>query len=493
MAKLQQVSGMDVIIVHGYGSSAKHFKKTLGAALSKANARRGAERIEGLRLHYADYLSLDDQVQLEDVAESLYLELKKKGLLSGGDRSVNFVVHSTGAIVVRQMIKQYAWADLQRLVRSIVFLAPANFGSPLAHKGRSQLGRVKAVLEKAFSGSDHVSEWQWGEVGELILKDLELASPRQWDLSDYDLLHPQHGCLYGPHGIKAWVFTGAKSDSPARLIADLEGSDGVIMTSGAGLSIRRLQLDLVNTSLSSREAEAGWSYGLKKKNLPMVPLMVLDEVGHSEILVDADVMDVTLQALKAESELDMERINDRCKEVERRRNHTAGQRFQQFIFRVVDDRYNPVEDYDVSIHAWSREALRASGYLPVLYKPLFGASIPPAKIDSLMYPDLTERIDETLRDLANRPSTGRHMRRFLLNVSHLTDLLDDDVVLTLSLIATAGDKRIHYATENIDNIVIHPSPKGQPSLFFKDTTTQIDIRIDRYGDEGKIVNVHLAK
>ena len=288
---------MDLIVVHGYSSSAASVKKSLGKALRDANARRGSKRIKDLRLHYADYLSLDDQVQLEDVAESLYLELRSKGFLKKGRRNLNFVVHSTGGLVVRQLLKQYDWMNIKDMVKNIIYLAPANFGSPLAHKGRSQLGRVKAVVEKLFGGDTYVSNWQFGEVGEQILKDLELCSPRQWDISDYDLLHPRHGSLYGYDKIRGWVFTGAKNDTPASMIADTEGTDGVIMTCGAGLSIRRLSLDMVIPTQTSRTKEAGWDRGLKKKALPDIPQLVLDDLDHGEILDDKTIADLTLEAL----------------------------------------------------------------------------------------------------------------------------------------------------------------------------------------------------
>jgi len=487
---------MDLIVIHGYSSSARSVKKSLGSALQKANGRRGSRAIPDLKLHYADYLSLDDQVQLEDVAESLYLELVSKGFLdekTKNKRTLNFIVHSTGGLVVRQLLKQYDWMGLKDRVRSIVFLAPANFGSPLAHKGRSQLGRVKAVVEKLMGSGTYVSEWQFGEVGSEILKDLELCSPRQWDISNFDLLHPKYGSLYGVDGINAWVFTGANSDTPARLIADTEGTDGVIMTSGAGLSIRRLNLDLVHPMPEQRETEAGWSYGLKKKRLPAVPQMILDELDHGDILEDKDVMDLVLEAFKVGSQADHDKLVDAMRQVEERRNPAASHRYQQFVFKVTDDRDNPVNDYDVTFRAWSNEALRARGVTPSRYEPLFQDGSLDAEHDRMLYADLSEKLDTSLRDLAHRHSTGKNMRRFLVNATEILNTMDKDVVLTFSLMASSGDDRIHYATRNVDNIVVHPAPAGEPSLFYPDTTTQVAIKIDRYGDKGKIVNLQVAK
>ena len=81
------------------------------------------------------------------------------------------------------------------------------------------------------------------------------------------------------------------------------------------------------------------------------------------------------------------------------------------------------------------------------------------------------------------------MRRFLVNVTQVLNRLDDDVVLTFSLKAMTGDNRIHYADEKVDNIVIHPSKASDPTLFYQDTTTQVYVKIDRWGEAGKIVKI----
>ncbi len=54
---------------------------------------------------------------------------------------MDLVVHSTGALVARHWLTSQYQAD-QHPVRRLVMLAPANFGSHLAHKGRSFPGRV---------------------------------------------------------------------------------------------------------------------------------------------------------------------------------------------------------------------------------------------------------------------------------------------------------------------------------------------------------------
>ena len=403
---------------------------------------------------------------------------------------MRFIVHSTGGLVIRQLLKQYAWTGIQDRIASIVFLAPANFGSPLAHKGKSQLGRLKTILiDGLMEGDTYASEWQFGEVGEQILTDLEMASPRQWDLSDHDLLHPEHGSLYGDDGIGAWVLTGSKSDSLARFVADIDGTDGVIVTSGAGLSIRRLSLDVVGPAPVARSIDPGWTRSSDPSRLPDIPQVVLEDLDHGTILTDDTVVDLVLDALVARTPKQRNRLQQRFSAVAEDRNPGNEDTWQQFVFRVLDDRGQPVTDYDVSFQVWSRTALEARGILPELGRPLFRSAVTKEVRSELRDETRTRRLDRALRDKAHRHSTGHHFRRFLINLTELERVLDPDDVLTFSMVASAGDERIHYATDRVNDIVIHPAPEEAPSLFYPHTTTQVDVKIDRWSDQGALVRL----
>ncbi|MFQ5961640.1 MAG: hypothetical protein ACE5MG_09595 [Candidatus Methylomirabilales bacterium] len=90
---------------------------------------------------------------------------------------MNFVTHSTGALVLRQWFQQYPKSQSQ--TGNVVFLAPANFGSPLAAMGKSLIGKI-------FKGQ-HGMHADLFEVGENILHGLELASPYAWGLAHHDI------------------------------------------------------------------------------------------------------------------------------------------------------------------------------------------------------------------------------------------------------------------------------------------------------------------
>lgn len=493
---------MNVVVIHGYSSSADSIRATLGLSLTQASARRAGKSLD-LSLHYADYVSLDDQVQLEDVAESLFLELQSKGLLQGANRHLNFVVHSTGGLVVRQLLLQYEWMHLQDLVSSIVFVAPANFGSPLASKGKSQLGRLKTIISDGIFGSNHyVSELQYGEVGEQILTDLELASPRQWRLSDFDLFNQDKGCLYGADGIHAAVFVGAESHSPASIIADLDGTDGVIVTSGAGLSVRRLELDVMRES-ALRETRAAWAQE-STWALPCIPQLVLPTLNHGSILTNDLVADLVLDTLAAESADEFTTLVARIDaEQERQFNNRlgsgGGDSYQQLVFHVLDDRGRAITDYDISCTAYNlgtfdsiNQSLPKNKRVALeLGKPLLGAGLSADDFKEAVDADLSAEFDKAIRAHAYAHSQSPQFRRFLLNYSKLSPIVEGKGhIITFNVIAWSGDTKVHYSTNGVNNIVVHaPSLSTGTKLFYPNTTTQIRLTLDRYSDQGKVVVV----
>jgi hypothetical protein len=107
-------------------------------------------------------------------------------------------------------------------------LAPANFGSPLAHKGRAFYGRfVKGFVAKR--------EGRAFETGTHILKGLELASPYSWDLAMRDRFVRGLG-MYAEGRVLCTVLVGNAGYGGIQAIANEDGSDGTVRTSTANLN-----------------------------------------------------------------------------------------------------------------------------------------------------------------------------------------------------------------------------------------------------------------
>ena len=162
-----------LVILHGWSDDSSSFKK-LETFLSKNLA------VTPVLIKLADWMSMHNEVTFADLAEAMQSAWKHHNLPTT-PRSVNIVVHSTGALVVRHWMTRFYLPSTVPIKRFLM-LAPANFGSPLAHKGHSFIGR-------AFKG--------WGEpdfqTGTHILKGLELASPYTYALAERDLFSATPG------------------------------------------------------------------------------------------------------------------------------------------------------------------------------------------------------------------------------------------------------------------------------------------------------------
>lgn len=210
------------VIVHGWSDESSSFKK-LAHFLSD---NLGANIIS---INLGDWLSMNDDVTYQDLAEAMNRAWREHGL-STNKRTANVVVHSTGALIVREWMTTYYTAESVPIKRFLM-LAPANFGSPLAHKGRSFIGRaVKGWGNDGF------------ETGKNILKGLELASPYTWNLAHKDLFTDT--AWYGAGKILATVLVGNKGYGGMRAIANEEGSDGTVRISTANLNSMKIRIEL---------------------------------------------------------------------------------------------------------------------------------------------------------------------------------------------------------------------------------------------------------
>ncbi|HET8770940.1 MAG TPA: hypothetical protein VFM71_08150 [Gemmatimonadaceae bacterium] len=314
-----------VLLIHGYSDRGTSFRPWRDR-LTKAG-------FDARTIRVATWQSLVNELSVADVAEGFSRALAVEAGLGAGE-PFSVLAHSTGSLVMR------AWlaADPQRArrVRHFIGLAPANFGSPLAHKGRSFLGAL-AKGNRGF-GEDFL------EVGDRILDALELASPFTWHLAERDLLGADGG-WYGDGGAAPWAYTICGTGSYGwvnGLFTDPDGSDGVVRWAGSALDVRKFTVDL-----SRRSGGELTSAGRRVRDVPMA---FAAGRHHGAMLADpsGDLARMVIAALKVQTPTEDAAWRDRWCAKHRPDWRDA---WQQFVVRVRDERGDPVVDYNLQLDA----------------------------------------------------------------------------------------------------------------------------------------------
>src|SRR2546423_1115193 len=318
-----------IVLIHGYSDDGASFK-----VWERVMAERG---YDVAMIHACSYRSLTNEVTIKDIAEGFDRALRIRAGLDG-DQPFDAIVHSTGMLVIRSWLTAYA--GRRDRLKHLIGLAPATFGSPLARKGRSWRG----VL---FKGNGHIGP-DFREAGDKVLDGLELASRFTWDLAHLDLLGDE--TFYGPTRRTPYVFIFCGNTSYGGLrqvVGDEPGSDGTVRWAGCPLNTRKIVFDLTrdparDTSVK-RISVADWN----NMDIPLIPI---DGKNHGTILSEpgddlADLVDSALQVTSAATFTQW--IDDATRTSQRARGKI--QEWQQFVVRVVDERGDPVPDYNLQL------------------------------------------------------------------------------------------------------------------------------------------------
>ncbi len=342
-------------IVHGWSDTSRSFE-----SLREFLRTRGYEAVP---IWLGDYISMDDDVRIEDVAKRMEEVIREKMAKEGLKSPFDLVVHSTGGLVARQWLSAY-YAEGNAPVKRLVMLAPANFGSRLAAMGQSLLGRV-------------VKGWKnWFHTGKEMLRALELASPLQWDLAQGDLFVPegQAGAQTPYGGDRVWPFVISGTHpypGTLRQIVNENGSDGTVRVAAANLNARGITIDF-----SQNEKEPALTPWTQRHGDVTFPFAVLADRTHSSIITpdksDVETVpdgrpvlgDLLLEALRCESLQEYSSLAERWWSISEdtaglalddsaRRHLFRGDlpskeyfhQYLQVIVRVVDDHGADVSDY----------------------------------------------------------------------------------------------------------------------------------------------------
>jgi len=433
-----------LVLVHGYSDTA------VGFDAWRAVLEGWGRRIDSI--HIGQYVSLSNEVTLKDVAEGFDRALRREARLDP-DQEFDAIVHSTGMLVVRSWLNSYSeGAERRSRLKHLIALAPATNGSPLAHKGRSWLGSV-------FKGNREQGP-DFGEAGDEILFALELGSRFTWDLAHDDLIGENARFRPGSDTPFVSTFCGNENYGFLRsLFTNETGTDGTVRWAGCALNSRKITLDMMVPPESEREPRIEVSEWANQHH----PLILVNGLNHGTIMSKPSslLQRLVREALGVETADAFEDWNRRALQRTRKAREKVA-RWQQFVIRVVDERGDPVTDWNAQLTG-RRNASR---------------SLRDFSLDVHVYK----------RDAS--------LRCFHVNLDDLEpEKLDQ---LHLRLIASSGTQLVAYhgaGSERVlkDGTAMNPQGKwdaridltsalgkgGGFSLFYPFTTTFVEIRLNR--------------
>ena len=337
-----------IVILHGWSDTSESFKPLAG--LLRAEMQQPKISIISL----ADYISMGDEIRFDDLVTAMDYAWNDHGL-PRDKCSVNAIVHSTGGLVIRAWLQHYFEPD-KAPIKNLVMLAPANFGSPLAHKGRSFIARAwKGFIAKR-------SEGRLFETGTQILKGLELASPFTWQLAERDRFG-HGGKMYDLGNVLCTVLVGNVGYEDIRAIANKEGSDGTVRISTANMECARIEAKFpanpdrpgvghdvqyrleLSTGMTAFGIMDGHNHSSitlsSRKSLPQVGGVKRDQVLFNDIIRALTVTDKEFRDWCSQ----LSERNDQLLHSAAKGRNQAKHGFQNTVVRVEDQYGVGVEDY----------------------------------------------------------------------------------------------------------------------------------------------------
>ncbi|KTC91223.1 phospholipase [Fluoribacter dumoffii] len=358
---------MIVIFVHGWSVTHTNTYGELPQWLQH-QSKEGKLGIKVGNIYLGHYISFNDAVTVDDIARAFDHAVRDElaDKLQDGERFA-CVTHSTGGPVVRKWMDLYFKNNLAKCPLShLIMLAPANHGSALAQLGKSRLGRIKCFFEGIEPGQ-HVLDW------------LELGSNMSWQLNESWL---DYDCT--AHGIYSFVLAGQKID---RQLYDAlnsytgeAGSDGVVRVTAANMNYSLLKLHQEGTNGESLVVA-------KMRRTQPMAFGVLPGCSHSGnkmgiirsiTLANAATHPTALWVLRCLQVKNRESYTRLAKELDKLTQETQKNehvervntliynreyitnRYSMIIFRLIDDRGNHLDDYDLYLTAgpqYSEDAL----------------------------------------------------------------------------------------------------------------------------------------
>ena len=209
-----------ILFIHGW-SEDSHCFHDLQQVLFPLDSKK-------YQINLADFVTLDDTVAFTDLVAAMQQAWLKHNLPLE-NKNVDIVTHSTGALVLRAWLRQY-YPYGKSPIERVVMLAPPNFGSHIAHKGTAFYGRI-------YKGLNRQNPF---EVGENLLKDLEIGSEFTQRLAEFDCFGGYSS--FQPNDIMVTILIGGSGYDGFASIANVPCSDGVVPIPLAQLEPKKLKI-----------------------------------------------------------------------------------------------------------------------------------------------------------------------------------------------------------------------------------------------------------
>jgi hypothetical protein len=376
---------LPILMVHGYSSEGKKnsTQKIYGTMPKLLRKELGTSEIQELDL--SRWISLSDGIALDDVSFAMDRALKKDfpHLLESG---FHVIIHSTGALVVRNWIRKYSPKPCP--IHNLIHLAGANFGSGLAHIGKGQLARWGRFI------------FTTNQSGMKILEELEFGS---WDTIDLHrhFLEPGNN-MYHDYQVQEFCLHGSQTFSgtlknvmgliPIRYVKE-DSSDNTVRTSSCNLNYQYVQVTPASKTkklndsrlrnlINRREgnttvADSYYEFSMKPSaaDRTPVPFGLLYETAHfgDDIgIIDGEknrrqIIPMISAALKTPYKLSAyKKVGERynkltqktLKRAQRLKRNFLGWNKQaqyeghlQVIFRIRDQYGNAIDDMDITFNS----------------------------------------------------------------------------------------------------------------------------------------------
>ncbi len=464
-----------VLIVHGWSDTYESFQPLKNLLV--------AAGYQTTQVFLGTYASMRDDVTFDDLATGLqrrFEEMEEHGILTLKPFSLDVIVHSTGGPVVRHWLNHYVRdvckGDLARCpVRSLIMLAPANFGSRLAAQGKSALAKLfKGGMEHGF------------QTGKKILEGLELGSPILWGIAENDLFASERRYPATPNGPFVYVMSGTDTYGHLKGLvakgANENGSDGTIRAAAASLNSIKIQVDYTRPDRPNARIAF-------QPNEPFA-FRVMPGMNHSTIVPKNEppatngTFAQILQCLSVSAPEQYKAVTDAWEAdtkafFEGEQTKESGEPVdphQQFIIRVRDEIKNDVADYRLEFHVVDAT---------IRYSSWQDDDETLRKLQA--YRDLTIFLQEQVLLDVQPHSVNPSYRTFFVNLRRLEELREKllkdprQPYIAMNVDAVPRGQGLTYDTDRLRYIRIDrplPAGDGRQVTFFKESTsTLVDVSL----------------